>query len=148
MAAYPKVNNYLLSYASIEVQADGEIYTGLKAISYSDKIERSKARGAGREVLGRTAGEYDCEGSMTLMREDFHEMVDRFGDGWMDKAFDITVTYAEEGMPTRTDRLVGCLIDGGNTNNEQGTDPLEAELPLNILRIERNGVLPIRNMRK
>lgn len=148
MATYPKVNGRVLSYASIEVQIDGEIVTGIKAISYSDKMERAKARGAGRQPLGRTSGDYDAEGSMTLLREDFHALIDRFGNGWMDKAFDVIVTYDEEGVATRTDRLVGCLIEAADGSNEQGTDPLETELPLNILYIERNGISPFNGLRK
>lgn len=140
-AQYPKVNGRVLSYASIEVQVDGEIITGIKAITYNEKIERSKARGTGRRALGRTTGDHDCDGTMTMLREDFHEkIVKGWGNGWSDKAFDIVVTYSEDGVETHTDRLVGCLIDAANGTNEQGTDPLMTELTLNIMDIERDGI--------
>lgn len=145
---YPKVNGRVLSYASCEFQVDGEIITGIKSITYKDSIERSKARGAGRQPLGRTSGEYDSEGSMTMLREDFHALIKRFGNGWMDKSFDVVVTYAEDDIEMHTDRLVGCLFDSADGSNEQGTDPLETELPLNIMYIVRDGIEPIRGMRK
>lgn len=148
MATYPKVNGRVFSYASVEIQVDGELITGIKSVTYSDKVERSKARGAGRQPLGRTAGEYDAEGSLTLLREDANALIARFGEGWMDRAFDVVVTYAEQGLPTQTDVLRGCLIDEANGSNEQGTDPLETELTLNVMYIERNGVLPVRGMRR
>lgn len=146
--SYPLVNGRRYSFASIEITANGKTYLGMKEVSYTDTCEPGEIRGTGQQLLGRTAGDYACEASMTPYREEADDLIESLGDGWMLKVFDVVVNYSEEGAPMKTDRIVGCRIKSSENNHSQGTDGLENPLELHPMYILRNGIAPIPNLRK
>lgn len=143
---YPLVNAHRYSYASIELNlGSAGIFVGVKEISYSDSLEPGVVRGTRAEKLGRTKGEYEPEASITLWKEDAVELIKKLGNGFMEKSFDITVTYAEENAPTTVDKIIGCRIKSNENSHSQGTDALEHAFELDVMRIEWGGVQPLVN---
>lgn len=144
MSQYPMINGHRYDFSSIEVKTKkaGGIVTrtlGVKDIDYSDSLEPGKVRGNHAQKVGRTRGEYDAEGSLTLYKQEFDELLDLFGTGFMEQYFDIPVTYAESGSPTRTDVLSACRIKKiGNTHSEGG-EALTIKLELDVGQIIRDG---------
>lgn len=143
MADYPVINGFAYSWASIAIRVDGAETVAIKEISYTHKVERSKIRGAGMRPIGRTRGEYEAEGSLTLYREGWDTLRRKFGAGYMERRFSIVVSYAEEGQPVVTDELLDCVIASVENNPSQGTDALEVSLDLDIMALREGGLSPL-----
>lgn len=139
MPPYPLINGRRLSFTSIDLRVRGIAVTGVKEINYSDKLEPAKVMGTKAQALGRTLGPYECEGSLTLYKEDFNELIAQLGDGYGAVAFDVVVHYAEEGLQTSTDEVCGCRIKNVEDSPSQGGDPLEVKIDLDPMYILRNG---------
>lgn len=144
---YPLVNGVRYDWSAATFKLDGANEAGLREISYTDTIERGEVRGVGPQVIGHTRGEYKAEGSFVMLKEEFDAMVLKWGDGWMERRFDISVSYAATGAPTVTDQLTGCAISKVETNPSQGTDALEVSCDLTVMYIIRNGKKPLVAMR-
>lgn len=144
---YPMINGLRYSWASARFQFDGNEYVDIKEITYSHTIDRGDVRGSGPQLLGFTRGEYKAEGSVTFLKEGYDALLQAFGNGYLERVFDVAVSYAEEGQPTVTDQLVGCRLGKAEKNPSQGTDALEVSCDLHITYILENGKKPLNNMR-
>lgn len=144
---YPLINGVRHSFASIELTINTEKgprrIVGFKEIAYSQDLEPGEVRGSHPELLGRTIGDLKNEASVTLYNEEWKDLQDAMGDGYMQKAFDISVTYAhneeEVNIGVVTDELKGCRIKKIDRSHSQGTDGLEVKLDLHPMRILLNG---------
>jgi len=143
MADYPKINGQIYSFASTEIKIGAAIYTGLTDISYNQTLEPGIFRGTRPEKLARTIGEHNVEGSFTMVKVEYQELIAALGDGYMQTPFDITVTYAETNSPIVTDVLTACRITSEEDSHSQGTDALAVACDLDIIKMTRNGLLPI-----
>ena len=145
---YPLVIVVRDSFASIELVVACKRILGAKESAYTETLEPGEIRGTSSQILGRTAGDYSVEGSCTLYREEWDDLLDTLGEGYLRKSFDVTVTYADEGAPTKTDKLVGCRIKSVEQSNSQGTDGLEVQLQLHVMYLLRDERAGIPNLRK
>ena len=141
---YPLINGFRYSFASIEVSIDGRKMIGFREINYRVRREPGEVRGAHPEPLGLTRGEITYEADLVAYAEEAEELIKQLGDGYMEKPFDITVTYAEEGQPTVTDQLLGCTIVQIERAHTRGTDPLEVRLQLKPARVKFWGLNAIK----
>lgn len=144
--AYPLVNGKRLSWARIKISLDkagGEIF-GYKAISYKNAITRGKVRGHGRQILGLTDGDLDSDASITMLEEEWRELVAVLGDGYMDTPFTITISYLLD-TKTYTDTIVGAQIKEDARDHKQGPDGFEVQVPLDCLYVKLQGLNPINN---
>lgn len=145
MADYPMVNGHRMSFSSINLAIDGTETIGFRSVTYNDSQDPGEVRGAHAQIIGRTLGDYTCEASLELYSEELDEFLRAFGDGYMERVFDVIVTYSEEdGGPTVTDTIHACRIRAVNRNHTQGTDPLSATIDLHPMWITRSGVNPLR----
>lgn len=141
--ANPRVNGSYYQFTDVETDLDGVVSVEITAVDYKDTIDRGEVRGARRQLLGRTRGEYKAEASIEMLREAFDEMTTRYGDGWMDRApFQIRVSYGSDGQPLATDTLVRCRFKDASVGLKQGTDPLSVKLELDVDGVLWNGKLP------
>jgi hypothetical protein len=144
MASFPQVNGYKHSWAGIRIKKGPEDVFGFRKISYKQSRERSKVYGHGVQALGRTRGRHDCEGSMSLLMEQWQDFKAGLGDGYMDKSFDLVVQREEIGNERIfSDELISCMIDEVSYDDSEGTDATEVELTLSILRIVEDDVKAI-----
>jgi len=143
MAEYPKINGQIYSFASVEVKVGTQVFTGFTDVSYTQTLEPGIFRGTRPEKLARTIGEHNVEGSFTLVKVEYQELIEALGDGYMQTGFDITVTYSETNSPIVTDVLTSCRITSEEDSHSQGTDALVVACDLDIMKMTRNGLLPI-----
>lgn len=145
--SYPLVNGVRYSFSSIKLTFNGKQVVGFKEISYKQTKEPSAVRGAHPQKLGRTQGELEEESSLTVYEEEWNELLDILGDGYMDAVFDITVTYATNELVTRvvTDKIFGAQIKGIDKSRSQGPDGLEVKLDLDVMEIHLDGKKPLKN---
>jgi hypothetical protein len=148
MATYPLVNDIAHDYSCVEIDLGGVIYTGITAISYSQKLEPGAVMGTSAQKLARTRGSHSADGSMTMNLQDAEEFITALGEGYMETSFNITVTFSDGVNSPHVHRLFGCRITDDAFSHAQGSDPTQNELTLDIMRIERNGLSPLASMMK
>ena len=158
--AYPLINGMRYDWSSVRLLLAGRRFVGVKEFNYSDKLTPGKARGTTAQIIGRTRGEYEAQGSITLYKEDWADFLSILGTltastsglntatgappGFMEVAFDIVATFAESpASPVQTDTCQGCRIVNVESSNSQSADPLVVKLDLDIIMINRNGSLPL-----
>lgn len=140
---YPAINGVRHSFASIDLTVKGKRFVGFKEVNYNQDLEPGEVRGAHPELLGRTIGDLKNDGSLTLYEEEWKELLEALGDGYMQQSFDITVSYSHGNeainIGVTTDELIGCRIKKIDKSRSQGTDGLEVKLDLHIMRIKLDG---------
>jgi hypothetical protein len=145
--SYPEVNNRTYSFASVEIDIDGTIYTAVKSINYSDSLEPGELRGTAVHALARTAGEYKAEASFEVSLAEAKLIREKVGDGYMLKSFPITVTFTEDNEETHKHELVGCRMKKNDNSNQSGSDPTMEKIDLHVMYIKRDGLLPMQLVR-
>lgn len=149
MADAALINGRMYDYSSIEIQVDGNAYGLIKSISYSAKREIGKARGNSPVRRGKTRGTYDAEGSLEMYKSGdggFDQLIANFGDNWMEKEFDVVVSYGNNGEPVTTDTLRVCEFSGDEASPAEGSDAITRKLTLDITGILVNGKQPMRGI--
>lgn len=127
-----KVNGQTYDFSSVQVKlGDVGVAINIEEINYSDGLEPGERRGTAPYVTETTRGEYSAEGDMTLSKEDSSILIKAFGPGFMEKKFQIVVTYADDGSPTIVDTLNKVRISGNDQGASRG-DPLNTKHSLHI----------------
>lgn len=143
MAQYPLINGIRYEWSSIEFNINGGIQLGIKTCSYKSTLEPGEVRGAGAQILGRTRGELKHEAKIELFKQEMQELIDALGDGFLEASFDIICAYGDTGVPTTTDRIIGCRMKSLDMSWKQGTDALAVPVDLHVMKILYNGKKPI-----
>lgn len=143
---YPLINGVRHDYSSAEISLKGKKYVGIKEIMYSNKLEAVDVYGAHAQKLGRTRGQLKPTASITMFKQEYQELIDDLGDGYMEVSFDITVSYADTGSSTITDKIIGARFTSDDDSHSEGSDPLIVKCDLNIMYVDRNGKKPLAKM--
>lgn len=147
-ASFPLIRGVKYDFSSVEVDINGEIFTDIQAVDYSDTVSRSFLRGANAVPLGRTRGEYEATGSITLSKRGGADLKALLGNGFYEVSFDMTVSYSEAEEGVITDKVIGCQFESNENAHATGPDPLVEVFPLSVMRILWNGLDPMANMLK
>ncbi len=137
--SYPLVNGIRHEWSSVELKLDGDVYVGVKEVKYSATLKGTKMRGTHPAPIGRTRGEYDCEASIVLWFAEAVQFRKKLGAGYMEKAFDIVVSYVEDGFDTVVDEIIGCRITKDEGGGSQGPDGLTISWDLDPMKVIYNG---------
>ena len=110
-------------------------------------MEAGQVRGAHAEVLGETQGELTNEASLTLYKEEWGVLLNKLGDGYMDKRFNVTVLWAtnENVTQIQKDEILGARITGVEHSGSQGSDAPTVSLTLSVMEIRLNGKKALNN---
>ena len=142
---YPDINGNRFEWASVEVRCDGRRYLGCKSLNYSQELAPGEVYGNHAQKLSRTRGELKQDGSLEMFKDEADDLIETFGDGYMEKVFDIVANY-QESARIKTVILHGCRIKKVDDSHQQGTDALTTKFDLDVMWIERNGKKPLRDM--
>ena len=139
------INGKVFDFSSIKISVNGPIFTNVQEISYSDSLEPGILRGTSALKQGRTRGEYNAEGSISIYKGDAAVLKTALAalglGGFMEAEFDIIVTYAEVAAAVPVvDTLRGCRITNADNSHSQGSDPLQETFDLDIMEISYGGV--------
>jgi len=134
------INGNEYSWASLVARFSGVEITDIKSVKYADEVEGGEVvYGTGRHPRGRTSGRYKPgDASITFFKSGWKRLLAGLPSGYADVRGTITVQY-REGSDIHTDVLEDVRIMGVDESAEDGTDALEVEVKLSILRIRRNG---------
>jgi len=139
------------SWASIEfsilkIGEEAKIHTHVRAVSYSDALERELVRGAGRGILGITDAVY-VPGDMSI------EFLFRWWRTWIAdtttqgelKLGDIDFRMVLKHLVQRSTETpivdeVDFVINGAEDARTAGSEALITTVPCMITKVKRNGV--------
>lgn len=145
--SYPLINGVRHSFVSIELKLNNQIFVGFKSINYSRKRNRTMVRGNHPDPLAKTRGsnEYsaDCEmylAEFNLFQAALITTAQQQSLGYGDVAFQVLVSYSENGLDTIQDVINGCTLDETTASQSQGDDPLVRKLDLAPLKVLFNSV--------
>lgn len=144
----PRINGHRYDFSSVTIDAIGAL-RGVKEIKYGNEKAGTIDYSLGSaEPDSRTRGELKPSASMTLHREAYDELLNRLGDGYMEKAWNMTVSYADPGRPTVSDRLIGIKITKDELGVSTGGDGAEVPLDLQPMRVLPAGKKPLLGMKE
>ena len=134
------INGNEFSWASVKVRFASVEVTDIKSVKYADELDGAEpVYGTGRHPRGRTAGRYKPgDASITFYKSGWRRLLAGLPNGFADVRGTVIVQY-REGSEVVTDVLEDVRIMGADGSAEDGTDPLEVEVKLSILRIKHNG---------
>lgn len=124
----------------------GRRQVGVQSIDYSDQVEKTHAHDVGsiRPVgVGRSG--YTGEGSLTLRREGFHEMLGQLREKGLPLygvQFSAAVTYGNDDEDLTTDELPLCEFTRTQGGGKVGDTKLEVQLSFVIVQPVIRGDVP------
>jgi hypothetical protein len=140
------INGKRYAWEDITVALPHGTAVDILAISYDSEKDFREVYGKGSMPRGYGAGRYKAEGKLTLLREEFDRLADHCRVAGRGTFFGlppmpITVVYANEDQPLRTDVLRQCKFRKIATAADEGDEKVEVELEFAILGgITRSGV--------
>jgi hypothetical protein len=147
VADFPSVAGQIVSWAEIGISLNifgGQSFvtSDFSAVNWDESLEPGKVRGTGGRIIGRTVGEYDANGSMSMYYDkakEFDRALAALKPNQIGLVpFDVAVSWEPlSGDGTvHTCTLVGCRIAGRSVSNANGTDPTVVEYTLSVIRID------------
>ncbi len=142
------VNGINYDWASISIKLPG-LDIQAQGIDYSDELEKELSYGMGMKPRGYGRGNYKAEGKLSLLLDDYNDLAAycrKKGVGFYDLVIPkIVVSYARDGLPTRTDILNRVTFTKRSGSAKQGDKALTKELDFIIVGdIEEDGVAAIK----
>jgi hypothetical protein len=142
------INGIAHSWGSIGWKIDGEGFTGLSSISYSDKLETAKGYGIGRahKPRARSRGKYVPEQVVTKVQtstaQDIRDALAARGPDGVSYGIaevPMVLQYLEIDDSMITIEFERCRLVEDGSSDEEGPDVLTVELKWDIMGIKRNG---------
>jgi hypothetical protein len=133
------INGITYSWSKIIFNVAGIPVTGISAINYSDRQEKVNNYGAGSDVVSRSYGRYEAEGSITLHADEIEAITAAAPNRRLQDIppFNITVTYMKpDGSGTVTHKLRNVEFTTNGRDIKSGDTLIERELELIITKIE------------
>lgn len=144
------INGKMHDSSSVDLTLDGEEGFPFAELAYGDSLSPGIPDGSGVQSPGRTRGKYKTDGcSITLWLRHFNDLVEKFGDGFYEREFDISVTYRDDdGDGVISDTLKSCRISKAETQVGGDDKALQKKCELSVMYILQNGKKPISNLQE
>ena len=126
------------SWSDVSVVVGGRIITGVQAVEYTRKQEKSILRGRGNKGHRILRGNEDFDGKITVWQSEYEAMTrDAPDKNVLKLSFDLTVAYVpEDGGQTVTDICKTCEITEVKKGINQGDGNMVVELPFIFLDLK------------
>lgn len=142
-----KVNRKSYDWGDVDLKIPG-LALQVQEISYDDEDETEEVYGKGRRPRGYGKGNYKASGKMSLLRDDYDELLDyckKKGISFYALEWpSVVVSYANQGERTRSDELKQVKPIKRSHKAAQGDKTLTVDIDLIIIGgIVEDGVEPI-----
>jgi len=147
MADEIRINGIAHSWGSTKLKIDGERYTGISSISYSDKLETAFGYGMGKSHKPRSQsrGKYSAEQIVmkvqTSTAQSIRDKLSEKGGGSSYGVVNVPIVlqYLEPDDTPITVEFEECRLVEDGTSDEEGSDVLTVEIKWSTFGIRRNG---------
>lgn len=134
------------SHKDVSCSIDSLPLGNLQSVSWTITRESGSLMKKG-VVVGRTGGNLQCEGEISIPLADFPEIVRNLSaqgagvKGWTQVEFSIDVTYWNPGTEPMTVSFTAASFGGASGDTAEGTtDPAVVTLPIVCSTIKINGI--------
>lgn len=138
----PLINGREYGWADIVVNIGGVPITGIRAVKYSQEMEKQDLYGAGRYPVARGYGRVKTQASITLLAGQVMALQNQAPEGqiFRIKPFNIVVSYQPEAGAMVTHILKNCEFLKSEIDFKEGDAFKEIELPLIVSHIQNKSV--------
>lgn len=141
------INGQAYDWSSISINMPGMTFQA-QDINYDDELEKEPVYGMGVEQRGYGKGNYKATAKMTMLKEDFDELVSyckkKSTPLYRTDISKIIVAYAHDYQKTKTDVLNKVTITKTSHKGTQGDKNLKVDVDLLIYgEIVRDGLSAI-----
>ncbi|GAB6170784.1 hypothetical protein JCM15765_02620 [Paradesulfitobacterium aromaticivorans] len=141
------INGRVYDWESITIALPYGVVIGIESIEYKDSKEKEFVYGKGAMPVGRGEGNYKAEGKLTVLREEYQNLLDyckQIGKSFYKiPPFPVTVSYANDGEPVKTDVVKGCSFNERSQSMKQGDKSVSKELSFIAEKVVEDGVEPV-----
>jgi hypothetical protein len=127
------VNGVEYSWVDVRIRIGATEIVGLTSLTYNTKQEKANIYGTGEQPVSRGKGSKEYEGSMSLLMSELELLraVATDGDVTNLAPFDLQVTYAPTGDPTKLTNhtLQNCEFMENPNGGSQGDTSLPQDVP-------------------
>lgn len=141
MPRFPDTEGFAYSFGHAVITIDGRIYTAVRNVRLSQRLQEAAVYGTARAPLGRSAGQLEL-GQGTVIFSDLSEAFDMLQNLSPDPLFrtwNLDYTLVNERLEVRSIELRSCRLIGIDVDHEEGPDALPAEYPFSFLSMKVNG---------
>jgi len=146
------INGHVFDFSSIDIALDdGQPFSmpGIFEISYEHSLTPGEIRHVGPLVQDESVGTYATRASISMALRDWRVFRSKLaqiktgagsGPGFMQKRFNVVVSYAEDDEVPMTDMLVKCRVMRVGRAYRRSNEALAVNVELYVRRIVEDGV--------
>lgn len=133
-------NSRQYEWADVTLVLGGQDLTGIRAVKYTEKIEREPVYAKGRYPHSMQTGNASYEGEISLLQSEYDALEEAGNGSIMGLNLDCEVSFGNpaNGDNIRTDRIIGLRFTEASKELKQGDKFMEIKLPFIALNIQRN----------
>lgn len=141
--SWSQLSNIIMPYGGPIIRT-----ADITAVSFKVTLEPGKVRGKGPGIRGSTTGQFDTEGSLTILVDgvsriitEFEKIARRNKCHVLEVPFSLGVSWRKTiGSPKINVSLVGCKFTSLGVDESPGTDASDVEMPIYFPTLSWNGV--------
>ncbi|MEY4903236.1 MAG: hypothetical protein RLZZ292_1051 [Bacteroidota bacterium] len=115
----------------------GRDVTGIRAIKYTEKVEREAVYGKGKNPHSIQTGNASYDGEISVLQSEYEALVQAGGGSIMGLSLDAVVSYGTpESGTIITDRIIGIQFTEAAKEIKQGDKFMEMKLPFMCLDVQ------------
>lgn len=132
-------NSREYEFGDVSITVGGRDVTGIRGVSYKEKIEREAIYGKGRYPHSIQSGNVSIEGEITLLQSEVESLVREGRGSLLSLAVDIVVSYGNpaNGDAMQVDRIEGARFLEDSREMKSGDKFMEIKIPFIALNIRK-----------
>jgi hypothetical protein len=110
--SYPLLNGFRHSNAQAEARVNGNIVLGITEANYTVTGNQQSVYAQGALPIGQTMGKFEFKADVSMLIEEFHQLIAALGEGFMLVPIDFVFTYDNPGggLSVIVDTVIGARI--------------------------------------
>ncbi|WP_395049402.1 hypothetical protein [Flavobacterium sp.] len=135
-------NSRQYEWADVTLVLGGRDLTGIRALKYTEKMEREAIYAKGRNPHSIQSGNASYEGEISVLQSEYEALVLAGGGSIMGLSLDAIVAY---GNPLNldtiiTDKVIGIRFTEASKEFKQGDKFMEMKLPFIALEVRNQSI--------
>jgi hypothetical protein len=130
-------NSRQYEWADVSLVLGGRDLTGIRAIKYTEKMEREAVYAKGRNPHSIQTGNASYDGEISVLQSEYEALVQAGNGSIMGLSLDAIVAYgSQESGTVITDRVVGIRFTEAAKEMKQGDKFMEMKLPFVCITVQ------------
>jgi hypothetical protein len=129
-------NSRQYEWADLSLILGGNNLTGIRAVKYSEKMEREPVYAKGRYPHSIQSGNSSFEGEITLLQSEYEALVTASNGNVLGLSLDCEVNVGNPPDESIADRIIGLRITEYAKEYKQGDKFIEITLPFVALGVQ------------